>query len=94
MPTLDLAMPITLLVVVVVAMLLNKRSEGKLQSTIEQKEFKTRDVVLLIVFMAIIVSGLAYAAMINPGAIFEDCSSRVLYFLIHNAAFHDFIYLL
>ena len=72
MPTLDLAMPIALFLVVIVAMLLNKRVEGKLQSTIEEKEFKTRDVLLLVVFMAIIISGLAYAAVINPGAIFED----------------------
>ena len=72
MPTLDLTMPIALLIVVIVAMLLNKRVEGKLQSTIEQKEFKTRDVVLLVIFMAIIVSALAYGAMVNPGALFED----------------------
>jgi hypothetical protein len=72
MPSLDLAMPTALLIVVVVAMLLNKRAEGKLQSTIENKEFKTRDVILLVVFMAIIVSVLAYAATVNPGALFED----------------------
>ena len=72
MPTLDVAMPVALFFVVTIALLLNKRVEGKLMSTVEEKEFKTRDVVLLVVFMAIIISALAYAAMINPGAIFED----------------------
>ena len=52
MPTLDIAMPIALFIVVIVAMLLNKRTEGKLMSTVEEKEFKTRDIVLLVVFMA------------------------------------------
>ena len=72
MPTLDLAMPIALLLVVTVAMLLNKRVAGKLQSTIEEKELKTRDVVLLIIFMAIIISAIAVTAMYKPGAVFEN----------------------
>ncbi len=72
MPTLDLAMPIALFIVVVVAMLLNKRVEGRLMSTVEQKEFKTRDVIILIVFMAIVISGLAYTAMLNPGEVFQN----------------------
>lgn len=72
MPTLDIAMPIALFLVITVAMLLNKRAEGKLQSTIEEKELKTRDIVLLIIFMAIIISAISYTAMINPGAVFEN----------------------
>lgn len=72
MPTLDVAMPFALFAVVITALLLNNRVEGKLQSTVEQKEFKTRDIVLLVVFIAIIVSALAYAATVNPGGIFED----------------------
>ncbi|MGD0407157.1 MAG: hypothetical protein ABSB10_10975, partial [Candidatus Bathyarchaeia archaeon] len=59
MPSLDIAMPIALLIVVTVAMLLNKRVEGKLAATIEEKEFKTRDIILLVVFMAVIVSAIA-----------------------------------
>lgn len=72
MPSLDIAMPIALLLVVIVALFLNKRVQGRLMATVEQKEFKTKDIILLVVFMAIIVSALAYAATINPGAIFED----------------------
>ena len=65
-------MPIALFAVVIVAMLLNKRVEGKLLSTVEEKEFKTRDIILLVVFMAIIISAIAYASMINPGALFQN----------------------
>lgn len=71
MPTLDVAMPIALFLVVVTAMLLNKRVAGKLQATVEEREFQTRDVVLLVVFMAIVISGLAYAAVVSPGNLFE-----------------------
>ncbi len=69
---LDVAMPIVLLIVVTVAMLLNKRVSGRLQSTIEEKELKTRDVLLLIVFMAIIISAIAITATYDPGAVFEN----------------------
>ena len=69
---LDVAMPTALLIVVTVAMLLNKRVAGKLQSTVEEKEFKTRDIILLVVFMAIIISAIAYTSVINPGAVFQN----------------------
>jgi hypothetical protein len=72
MPSLDLAMPLALLAVVTVAMLLNKRVEGKLMATVEEKEFKIRDIILLIVFMAIIVSVIAYTSFLNPGAVFQN----------------------
>lgn len=72
MPSLDLAMPLALLIVVTVAMLLNKRVEGKLMATVEQKEFKIRDIILLVVFMAIIISVIAYTSFINPGAVFQN----------------------
>jgi hypothetical protein len=72
MPTLDVAMPIALLAVVLTALLLYKRTEGKLMTTVEEKEFKTRDIVVLVIFMAIAVSGLALAAMYTPGLLFDD----------------------
>jgi hypothetical protein len=72
MPSLDIAMPTALLIVVTVAMLLNKRVEEKLKSTIEEKEFKTRDIILLVVFIAVIVSAIAYISLINPGAVFQN----------------------
>ena len=72
MPTLTLQCPLALFVVVIVAMLLNKRVEGKLQSTVEEKEFKIRDVVLLVVFMAIVISAIAFVSIFNPGALFQN----------------------
>jgi hypothetical protein len=69
---LDVAMPTALLIVVTVAMLLNKRAEGKLMATVEEKEFQTKDIILLIIFMAIIISAIAYTSLINPGAVFEN----------------------
>src|SRR5271157_5741650 len=71
-PYFDVAMPITLFVVVTVAMLLNKRVAGKLESTIEEKEFQTKDVILLVVFMAIVISAITYFSITNPGAVFEN----------------------
>jgi hypothetical protein len=72
MPTLDIAMPIALFAVITAALLLNKRVEKKLVSTVEQKEFKTRDVVLLIVFIAIMISVIAFTSMFNPGGVLPN----------------------
>jgi hypothetical protein len=70
--TLDIAMPLALFGVIVVALFLNKRTEGRLMSTVEEKQFKTKDVVVLVAFMAIIISGLALAAIYTPGELFSD----------------------
>ncbi len=72
MLSLDIAMPIALLLVVTIALLLNKRVEGKLAATIEQKEFKTRDVILLVVVMATVISVIALTSLLNPGAVLNN----------------------
>jgi hypothetical protein len=72
MPSLDIAMPLVLLIVVSVALFLNKRVEGKLMATVEEKQFKTRDVLLLIVFMAIVISVIAYTSIIAPEMVFQN----------------------
>lgn len=72
MPSLDIAMPIALLIVVTVALLLNNRVEGKLKATVEEKEFKTRDIILLIVTMSIVISVIAYSSLFNPGQVFQN----------------------
>jgi hypothetical protein len=72
MPALDVAMPTALLIVVTVAMFLNKRVEGKLAATVEEKEFKTRDILLLVAFIAIMISVIAYTSIINPGGVFQN----------------------
>ncbi len=70
MPSLDVAMPVALFIVVVVALLLNKRVQGKLMATVEEKEFRPKDIVLLVVFMAIIISAIAYTSLVSPGDVF------------------------
>ncbi len=72
MPSLDVAMPIALFVVVAVAMFLNRKVEGKLMATVEEKEFKTRDIILLVVFMAIVISVIAYSSMIAPEQVLQN----------------------
>ena len=72
MPALDVAMPIALLITIVIAMFLNKRVEGKLMATVEEKEFKTRDILLLVVFIAVMISVIAYTSIINPGGITQN----------------------
>ncbi len=69
MPSLDLAMPTALFLVVTVALLLNRRIGNKLMTTVEQKEFKTRDVLLLAVFIVVMISVIAYTSIINPGGL-------------------------
>ncbi len=71
MPTLDVAMPIALFVVVVVAMFLNRKVEGKLMATVEERQFKTRDIILLVVFMAIVISVIAYSSLVAPEQVFQ-----------------------
>jgi hypothetical protein len=72
MPSLDLAMPTALLIVVMVAMFLNKKVEGKLMATVEERTFKTRDIILLVVFMAIAVTVIAYTSFIAPEQVFQN----------------------
>ena len=51
----DIAMPLTLFAVTTTSLFLNKKVEGKLKSTLEEKEFKPRDVIFLIAAMATIL---------------------------------------
>jgi hypothetical protein len=72
MPSLDIAMPIALFVVVTVSMILNKRVQGKLMATVEQKEFKLRDILLLVAFISIAITAIALTTMYAPGQIFQN----------------------
>ena len=46
--------------------------KAKWLSTVEQKEFKTRDIILLVVFMAVAISVIAFTSMLNPGEVFPN----------------------
>ena len=56
MLTVDVAMPFALFLVTLAALLLGKRVEGKLKATFEEREFRTRDAVLLVVLIGVAVS--------------------------------------
>jgi len=52
----DVAMPLALFCVTLVSTFLNQKTESKLKTTLEEKEFKTWDAVLLVIAMAVMVS--------------------------------------
>jgi len=73
MPTFDIAMPLTLLLVVTVAFLLNKRAEKKIKATMtDEKEFQTKDILMFAIVIAVVVSTIALTSYFNPGNMFEN----------------------
>jgi hypothetical protein len=52
----DFTMPLALLAVTLTSLFLNGRTEPKLKDTVEDKEFQTRDAVLLVAMMATMIS--------------------------------------
>ena len=72
MPTLDIVMPLALLFVITAAFLLNTRSEKKLKATVEEKEFKTKDIFLFVVVIAVVISTITLTSFLNPGNMFEN----------------------
>lgn len=65
----DIAMPVSLLIVTLVSLFLNQKVEGKLKMAFEEREFTTRDAVLLVVLMGVMISFIALATqygLINP----------------------------
>jgi len=55
----DVAMPAALFAIVIGAMLLEKRIESKLKVALEGREFRTRDVIFLVVMIGVVVSVVA-----------------------------------
>jgi hypothetical protein len=80
MATLDIAMPLALFAVTAAALLLNDRTEAKLKTTFEERELRTRDVVLLVVMVVVAISVIAYVSMLNPGQIFQNIILLVFVF--------------
>jgi len=80
MATLDIAMPLALLAVSTVALLLNKRTEGKLKTTFEERELRTRDIVMLVVMIVVAVSVIGYVSILDPGQIFQNIILLVFLF--------------
>ncbi len=80
MPTLDIAMPLALFAVSAAALLLNRRTEGKLKTTFEEKELRTRDIVMLVVMIVVAVSVIGYVSIIDPGQILQNVILLVFLF--------------
>jgi len=80
----DVAMPLTVFAITVVSLFLNKKTERRLKMTFEERQFATRDVALLVIFMTIMVSFIAFSiqySFINPIMILFLFSYSALLFI-------------
>ena len=84
----DIAMPLTLFAVTMVAMFLNKKVEGKLKSTLEEKEFRVRDAVLLVAAMSVMISLMVFIPQTAVMIMFLFSYSMLLF--IFTYLFSDF----
>jgi hypothetical protein len=75
----DVLMPSILFVVTLAAMLLGKRAEAKLKATVEEREFKTRDVALLVGLIAVAVSVVAFFPELAIMGVFLFSYSSLLF---------------
>ena len=79
MLTFDLSMPLVLLGVTVVSLLLSGRTEQKLKTAFEEREFKTRDAVLFVVLIAVAVSVVVFVPGYALLAVFLFSYSALLF---------------
>jgi len=75
----DIAMSITLLIVTLVAMLLNDKVENKLKKMVEEREFNTRDAVLLVAAMSVTISLVVFIPQMAIMFIFLFAYSMLLF---------------
>jgi hypothetical protein len=79
MLTFDVSMPFMLFVVTVASLLLGGRTEQKLKTTFEEREFKTRDVVLFVVLITAAVSIIVFVPGYALLAVFLFSYSSLLF---------------
>lgn len=75
----DILMPAILFAVTLVAMFLAKKAEKKLEATIERREFKNRDVALLVAMIAVAVSIVVFVPSMMIMALFLFSYSSLLF---------------
>ena len=75
----DIAMPITLFAVTLASLFLNKRTESKLKSTLEERAFGAKDAILLAAGMAIVVSLIVLLPQLLFMALFLFSYSMLLF---------------
>lgn len=79
MLTFDVAMPIALFVVTLAAMLLDRRIEGKLKTTFEEREFRRRDAILFVVMISVAVSVIVFVPQMAITMVFLFSYSTLLF---------------
>ena len=79
MLTFDVAMPLTLFLVTLAALLLSNRVEGKLKATLEEREFGTRDTILLVVLVGVAVSVVVFVPQMALIALFMFSYASLLF---------------
>jgi hypothetical protein len=84
----DIVMPLTLFMVTVAAMLLEKKAEGKFKGVLQERELRTRDVVLLVAAMAVTVSLIIFVPQMGVMLIYLFSYSMLLF--IFTYIFSDF----
>ena len=75
----DVTMPVTLFAVTLVAILLDRRVEGKLKTSFEKKEFHTSDAILFMAMIIAIVSAIVFAPQMAILVIFLFSYSTLLF---------------
>ncbi len=75
----DIAMPLTLLFVTLASLLLSKRAEGKLKATVEEREFRSRDIILLVILIAVAVSIVVFIPSMALTAVFMFSYASLLF---------------
>ncbi len=84
----DVAMPLTLFVVVIVAMFLERKVEKKLKVAFEEKEFGVQDAVLLVAAISVTVSLMVFIPQMAVMTMFLFAYSMLLF--IFTYLFSDF----
>lgn len=75
----DIAMPLTLFAVALIAMLLNSKVENKLKDVFEEKEFKVKDAVMLVAAISITISIVVFIPEMAIMTIFLFAYSMLLF---------------
>lgn len=84
----DIAMPLTLFAVTIIAIFLDKKVEGRMKGVFEEKEFRVRDAVLLVAAISVAVSLIVFIPQMAIMTIFLFSYSMLLF--IFTYIFSDF----
>ncbi len=75
----DITMPLALFAVTVAAMFLNKRIEGKLKKTFEEREFRTRDTIFFVAMISVVISVIVFVPEMAILTLFMFSYSTLLF---------------